>query len=81
MGRINAANLKKTIYYLKRNGLRQTWYAVRERLDERRQPSYCRTRLSEASPEGQRRTWEQGEYPVSFSILVPSYGTREKYLR
>ncbi|MCR2047338.1 glycosyltransferase [Acetatifactor muris] len=81
MGRINAANLKKTIYYLKRNGLRQTWYAVRERLDERRQPSYCRTRLSEASPEGQRRTWEQGEYPVSFSILVPAYGTREKYLR
>ena len=40
MGRSNQANLKKTIYFLKRNGLRRTWYAVRERMEERKQPPY-----------------------------------------
>ena len=81
LGRINAANLRKSLYYLKRNGLRKTWYAVRERLDECSQSPYCRILPSEEELEGQRRTWGQGTLPVSFSILVPAYRTKEEYLR
>ncbi len=34
MAKLNIANLKKTLYYLQRNGLRETWISVRERLTE-----------------------------------------------
>ena len=34
VAKLNKANLKKTLYYLQRNGLRETWISVRERLTE-----------------------------------------------
>ena len=37
---IGGANIKKTIYYLQRNGVRKTWNAVRERLEARNAPPY-----------------------------------------
>lgn len=77
----NISNLKKTIYYLKRNGFGKTWYAVRERLDERSRPPYHWMPPSEEELERQRRTWEQKEPPVTFSIVVPAYRTKEAYLR
>ena len=40
MGKINIANLKKAFYYLKRNGLKNTWSAARERMSEEN-TSYC----------------------------------------
>ena len=40
MGKFSAANLNKTIYYLKRNGLQETWYAARERLAAKDHYSY-----------------------------------------
>lgn len=81
MGRVNKANLKKTIYYLKRNGLTQTWYAVRERLEEKRQPPYIWTPPSETELEEQRTGWEEKGFSVTFSILVPAYRTKPEYLR
>ena len=36
MGVLNFANIKKTIYYLQRNGLRETWYAISERTGKNR---------------------------------------------
>lgn len=86
MGRINWANLKRTIYYLKRNGLGNTWYAVRERLAERRQPPYLWCAPSEARLAEQRARWEGAGQnldapPVAFSILVPAYRTKPEYLR
>lgn len=54
MGRINRANLKKTIYYLRRNGIMKTWYAVRERAEEKSRPSYAWMPPSEAELEEQR---------------------------
>lgn len=81
MGRINEANLKKSIYYLKRNGFRKTWYAVRERLDERKQSSYCWMPPSEEELKRQQSMWEHREPPVTFSILVPAYRTKDTYLR
>lgn len=81
MGRINRANLKKTVYYLRRNGFGKTWCAVRERMDVRKQPFYCRMPVSEEELERQRAMWKRHSLPVSFSILVPAYRTKEVYLR
>ncbi len=78
---IGGAHLKKTIYYLQRNGLKKTWYAVRERLDEKRRPPYVWTPPSQEELERQGRQWEQEGLSATFSILVPAYRTKEEYLR
>ena len=54
MGRINKANLKKTIYYMKRNGIRRTWYAVLERLEERKLSPYVWMPPTNAELQAQR---------------------------
>jgi len=79
VGRWNFANLKKTIYYLKRNGLRKTFYAVLERLEERKQPAYHFEPVSEQVLAAQRE--EARKFTTTFSILVPTYCTKEVYLR
>lgn len=81
MGRINRANIKKALYYLKRNGPVRTWYAVRERLDERGKPPYIWRPPSQGELEGQRRRWAGTDCRITFSILSPTYRTREAYLR
>lgn len=81
MGRINLTNLKKTVYYLERNGLKRTWYAVRERLDEKRQPRYAWVPLAGEELDGQRKLWADAEVKATFSILTPAYRTDEAYLR
>ena len=76
MAKLNKANLKKTLYYLQRNGLRETWISVRERLAET--DRYFFVPCSEEELERQSsRTWEN---PMTFSIIVPLYKTPEKYL-
>jgi len=75
------ADVRKTIYYLKRNGPKAAWYAVRERLDEKKQPPYRWTALPESELEAQRRAVKQGSFSVTFSILTPAYRTAETYLR
>lgn len=86
MGAVNLANIRKTIYYLQRNGLRSTWYAVRERLEERKTPPYVYEPPSEAELEEQRKKVRegaaQGVYEgITFSIVVPAYRTPARYLR
>lgn len=73
------ANLKKTAYYLKRNGFKETWRAVMERLNKRN-GRYLYEAPDEAELERQRRECQGVKEPV-FSILVPLYRTPEKYLR
>lgn len=80
MGRINRANLKKTIYYMKRNGIRRTWYAVLERLEERKLPSYVWMPPTDAELNAQREGWEREGLAATFSILVPAYRTKPEYL-
>ena len=76
MAKLNIANLKKTLYYLQRNGLRETWISVRERLTET--DRYFFVPCSEEELERQsERIWE---HPVLFSIVVPLYRTPENYL-
>ena len=81
MGRINRANLKKTKYYMKRNGIRRTWYAVLERLEERKRPPYVWTPPTDAELTVQREGWEREGLSAAFSILVPAYRTKPEYLR
>ncbi len=81
MGRINRANLKKTKYYMKRNGIRRTWYAVLERLEERKRPPYVWTPPTDAELTVQREGWEREGLSATFSILVPAYRTKPEYLR
>ncbi len=76
VAKLNIANLKKTLYYLQRNGLRETWISVRERLTET--DRYFFTPCSEEELERQsNRDWKN---PITFSIVVPLYRTPEKYL-
>ena len=59
MGKINLANLKKTIYYLKRNGIKNTCYAVGERLAERKLAPYSYVSVSESELAVQRKWAEE----------------------
>ena len=81
MGKISIANLKKTAYYFRRNGLKHTLDAVRERLDSSVQPRYHYEPIAQQELAGQTERAEREGYTVSFSIIVPAYRTPESYLR
>lgn len=87
MGKLTIANLKKTIYYLKRNGLRNTINAAAERLSETKVYQYHPFSEEEKKTiRGQARdlieAWNASEEAVpTFSILVPAYHTDPKFLR
>ena len=70
------ANLKKTLYYLQRNGLRETWISVRERLTETDRYFYVPCSEEELEKQSDRK-WNT---PLTFSIVVPLYRTPESYL-
>lgn len=78
MGGINRENLKKTWYYLQRNGLRSALAAAGERiLEEKREYTY-------AEPSGETLTAQKNrhwEYSPLISIVSPAYRTAPKYLR
>ena len=79
-------NIKKAFYYLKRNGLIDTWYAVRERTDVRHMDELSvfmknytgREKVSDIEKKRQRKTVFEKEF--FFSILVPAYETAPEYL-
>lgn len=74
---INGANLKKTYYYLKKNGIVNTFYAVCERIHDRSAVSYCFTPISEKEREDQKH--HQFDEKLTFSILVPMYETPKAF--
>ncbi len=86
MGALSVANIKKTIYYLQRNGLKNTWYAVRERLSQSKENPYVYEGPAKEVLEEQRMLVSQressGNYEnVDFSIVVPLYRTKPNFLR
>ncbi len=86
MGALNAANIKKTIYYFQRNGLKNTWYAARERLEQAKEAAYTYEEPSIEELARQRQTVEQGAKTgayegIDFSIVVPLYRTKPEFLR
>lgn len=79
MGKLNKDNFRKTIYYFQKNGLKNTLYAVRERLQKKETDNYTYVPVAEEELAKQRaRIWEK---PVCFSIVVPVYHTPEKYFQ
>lgn len=72
------ANWKKTVYYLRRNGIKSTIYAVLERLEQQKQNDYRCEETGEEQLEAQRQQHFQRK--PTFSILVPLYRTPEIYL-
>ena len=75
----NLTNLKKTYYYLKRNGIVQTIGAALERT---KSPyfsdyTYCLPKKQELEKQS-RMQWEN---PKVFSVVVPAYETKEEFLK
>lgn len=75
------ANLKKTYYYCKKNGIVDTYYALRERLYARTSPLYLAgydyVPVPEEELQKQRETVFDKE--MKFSILVPMYETNPQF--
>lgn len=79
MSKFTIANLKKTIHYLKRNGLRDTYLAALERLGQKEDDAYVYEPPSEERL-AEQRVWSRTHKAVKFSILVPAYRTPVAYL-
>lgn len=81
MGKIvlKISNLKKTYYYLKKNGLKKAFYAAKERLVQEMYTDYHYIMPSEEELQLQQIKGES--YSYQFSILVPAYETDPLYLR
>lgn len=79
MGKVNLANLKKTIHYLKRNGLRGTYYAVQERLSDKTLTSYQWIPIPEEELSKQREQ-AASVSNLLISIVVPAYRTPKVFL-
>lgn len=79
MSKLSKANVKKTLHYLKRNGIRNTCYAIAERISGSSDTAYQFVPVSLQVLEKQRNLAMQ--LSVTFSIVVPAYRTGENYLR
>lgn len=76
---LRISNVKKTIHYLKKNGLRHAFYAAKERIEEEKKAEYVYKEPEETCLAVQRTEWKR--FPYRFSIVVPAYETKESYLR
>lgn len=76
---LNTDNARKTINYLKKNGITGTFYAAAERVQEERAADYRYLPPDEAQLQRQRQ--ETQDDPWLFSIVTPAYETKEAYLR
>lgn len=79
--KMNCTGIKKTYFYLKRNGIRKTWSAVRERLEDKKQKPYAWLPPTPEELRAQRSYAQVQSFSVSFSVIVPAYHTPEKCLR
>jgi len=80
MGKIlKVSNIRKTVNYLKKNGIKSAYYAARERMEYEKKDTYTYEPVSEEVLRLQRE--DSGRFSCKFSILVPVYETPEVYLR
>lgn len=79
MGKLNRDNLRKTVYYLKKNGLKNTILAATERLQKKEYDAYTYESLPQSLLDEQsKRCWKE---QVVFSIVVPLYHTPAGYFK
>lgn len=76
---LNITNIRKTINYLRKNGIRHAYYAAKERIEEEKKSDYIYEEPKEAVLEMQRNCWKN--FPYRFSIIVPAYETKAEYMR
>ncbi len=80
MSGLHKADIKKAYYYLKRNGLRDTFLAALERLQMKRGEKYVYEAPDGRTLMQQKKRAEEGfADSVKFSILVPAYHTKESF--
>lgn len=79
-GGISRANIRKTLHFLKRNGIKNTCYATIERLAAGRQPLYCYVPPEEKELERQRTVCRTSTPIHTISIVVPCYHTNSRHL-
>lgn len=80
MGKIfKVSNIRKTIHYLKKNGVKRAYFAAKERVEAEREDKYVFRVVSEETLCKQRKAGER--FSCRFSILVPAFETKEEYLR
>ena len=78
-GIFKISNLRKTYYYLRKNGLKNAYYAALERIMSEKESPY-----HYEPPEEDRLAQQKAagsNYHYKFSILVPAYETKTEYLR
>lgn len=73
------SNLKKTLRYIKKNGIRRAYYAMKERLEREMTDDYTYEPLDDSARCGQMQNGKS--FSVKFSILVPTFETGEEHLR
>ncbi len=79
MGKVlKVSNVRKTVNYLKKNGLKNAYYAAKERMEQAKTDNYRYEPVSEDVLEKQRK--ESKGFDCKFSILVPAYETNAEYL-
>ena len=72
-------NIGRTISYLKRNGVESTFYAIWERLEQKRKYKYSYEPPEEEELERQRNhTFKTN---IKFSVVVPAYETQDVYMQ
>lgn len=72
------SDILKTINYIKRNGIADTWWAVLERLREKKNNHYSYEEPKRETLDEQRLSSK--DFGIKVSILVPAYETPKKYL-
>lgn len=77
---LSKENIKRAYYYMKRNGLVNTYNAAKEEIMEGRKAPYEPYVLSEDERERQRR-WAVLNDSIKFSIVVPAYNTPKYFLK
>jgi glycosyltransferase involved in cell wall biosynthesis len=72
-------NIKRTLFYMRRNGLMETFYAARERVGRQSKAPYSYAAPEEETLDLQRK--KQWENAPTFSIVVPAYRTEPDHFR
>lgn len=75
---LSGNNIKKTLRYLQKNGIRHTYYAAKERIEEEKKTVYYYKEPEDEQLELQRT--DGRKFPYRFSIVVPAYETKEAFL-
>lgn len=77
MAIVSLSNVKKTWYYLQKNGLRSAYLAALERIWESRQAPYVYEAVPEKTLQEQRSCHASD---VRFSVVVPAFETKREHL-